>query len=92
VLSKVPLAVGLVALIFAVGSLFGLTGITAIVGPKFADFFFWIGVVSSCLVVLALYSLLLQKLGLSDAANAPPRAEEQLLQPPRIEPAAAADH
>lgn len=91
-LSKFPLAAGVVALIFAVGSLFGLTGITAMVAPRFSDFFFWIGVMSSCLVVLAVYGLLLKKLGLSDAPNAPPRAEGQMLQPPRIDPAEAALH
>jgi hypothetical protein len=69
--TKFPLVAGFIALVFAMGSLFGVkqlgAGSTAFLArefPEYTDFFFWIGIMSSCLVLLALYSLLLVKLGI----------------------------
>jgi hypothetical protein len=71
VVTKFPLVAGFFALILAVGSLLGIRGLgagstaaLAKVFPEYIDFLFWLGVLCMCLVVLALYSLLLVKLGI----------------------------
>ncbi len=90
--SKFPLVAGVFALVFAVGSLLGIRGLGAgvatlggEVAPRLTDFLFWLGIASSCLVVLTLYAMLLQKLGIvetppteADAKklNKPPPSEE----------------
>ena len=54
---KFPLLAGIVALVFAVGALFGIKGLGAGVvafgaanSPRVTDFVFWVGVTSTCLV------------------------------------------
>jgi hypothetical protein len=88
VVTKFPLVAGLVALIFAVGSLAGVpqlgAGISAYggaVAPRLADCLFWLGVMSSCLVVLALYSVLLQKLGILEAPKQTPQGKGETQEP-----------
>jgi hypothetical protein len=83
VVTKFPLVAGFFALVFSVGSLFGIrelgAGVAALggeVAPRFTDCLFWLGITSSCLVVLALYSLLLAKLGIVETAKKPPKKVE----------------
>jgi hypothetical protein len=71
VVTKFPLVAGFFALILAVGSLLGIrelgAGSTVALAnafPAVLDCLFWLGVLCICLVVLALYSLLLVKLGI----------------------------
>lgn len=96
--TKFPLVAGLFALVFACGSLFGPAGLGAgvtahggAVAPRLTDFLFWLGMASSCLVVLTLYSLLLQKLGVIEAPKQTPQAEGEAREPPPSEPGAAAE-
>jgi hypothetical protein len=79
VVTKFPLVAGFFALILAVGSLFGIrqlgAGSTAALAkalPEVTDCLFWLGVLCICLVVLALYSLLLVKLGIVPSENPSP--------------------
>ncbi len=83
--TKFPLVAGFFALVFALGSLFGVkplgAGSTAFLArefPEYTDFIFWIGIMSFCLVVLAVYSLLLVKLGIvSDAKTSNPTEQQR---------------
>jgi hypothetical protein len=85
VLTKFPLVAGLFALVFAVGSLFGIRGLGAgisafggEVAPRLTDFLFWVGILSSSLVVLVLYGWLLQMLGIVEAPSGQqPQKEDQ---------------
>jgi hypothetical protein len=83
VVTKFPLVAGFFALVFAVGSLFGIrglgSGVAAFGGevvPRLTDFLFWLGITSSCLVALTLYSLLLMKLGIVQTPKEPPKKVE----------------
>ena len=98
-LTKFPLVGGALALVFAFGSLFGAGGPGAgvaayggAVAPRLTDCLFWLGLASSCLVVLALYSLLLQKLGVTEAPKQAPQGEGEAREPPPSEPPAAGGH
>lgn len=77
-LTKFPLAVGLLALVFAVGSLFGAREFGAgITGSRMTDALFWLGVALASALALALYTWVLQKLGVIEVpsgASAPKRA------------------
>jgi hypothetical protein len=71
VVTKFPLVAGLFALVFAMGSLFGVkqlgAGSTAFLArefPVFTDCAFWVGMMSFCLVIVAVYRSLLVKLGI----------------------------
>ena len=82
-LTKFPLVAGLFALVFAVGSLFGIRGLGAgiaafggEVAPRLTDCLFWLGILSSCLVMLVLYGWLLQKLGIVEVLEEPPKKVE----------------
>jgi hypothetical protein len=91
VVTKFPLVGGAFALLFAFGSLVGGlgAGVAAYGGasaPRLTDFLFWLGMASSCLVVLAVYSLLLQKLGITEAPQPP--QEEAHESPPNASGAA----
>jgi hypothetical protein len=97
--TKFPLVVGLFALVFAAGSLFGVPGLGAgiaayggAVAPRLTDFLFWLGVMSSCLVLLTLYSLLLQKLGFFEGPEQTPSERGETQEPLPSEPQAAAVH
>jgi hypothetical protein len=83
VVTKFPLVAGFFALILAVGSLLGIrelgAGSTAALAKSFpvlTDCLFWLGVLCICLVVLALYSLLLVKLGLVPGEKPLPGSEQ----------------
>jgi hypothetical protein len=93
--TKFPLVAGLFALVFAAGSLFGVRGLGAgiaayggTVAPRLTDFLFWLGVMSSCLVLLTLYSLLLQKLGILEGPKQTPSEQGQTPVPLPSEPSA----
>jgi hypothetical protein len=84
VVTKFPLVAAFFALVFALGSLFGLgalgAGIAAFggaVAPRLTDFLFWLGMMSTSLVVLTLYSVLLQKLGIVETPK-PSQGKKQL--------------
>jgi hypothetical protein len=65
VLPKLPLAVGLLALLFAVGSPFGSPALGAGITPwRVTDSLVWIGVAFACVIVLGCYTLLLLRLGI----------------------------
>jgi hypothetical protein len=95
VVTKFPLVAGIFALVFAVGSLFGIrelgAGIAAFGGkyaPRLMDFLFWLGIMSSCLVVLTLYSLLLATLGIVEVPKETAQGEDgakKLNKPPPSE-------
>jgi hypothetical protein len=87
VVTKFPLVAGFFALVFALGSLFGVDGLGAgvasfggAVAPRLTDFLFWLGMMSTCLVVLTLYCVLLQKLGIVEAPK-PSQGKEQPQEP-----------
>jgi hypothetical protein len=95
VVTKFPLVAGLFALVFAVGSLFGVRGLGAgvatyggAVAPRLTDCLFWLGLASSFLVVLVLYGWLLQKLGVIEAPEQRPQGEEGAQEPPSASGAA----
>jgi len=77
--TKFPLVAGLFSLVFAVGSLFGVRELGAgITASRFTDCIFWIGAMSTSVLILALYSLLLQKLGILETSKAIPQADESM--------------
>jgi hypothetical protein len=95
VVTKFPLVAGLFALIFAVCAFFGVQGLGAgvaayggAVAPRLTDCLFWLGMMSLCLVVLTLYCLLLQKLGILEV----PKGNGQTREPLPSASGAAAVH
>jgi hypothetical protein len=99
VVTKFPLVAGFFALILAVGSLLGVrqlgagsTAALAKASPAVTDCLFWLGVLCICLVVLALYSLLLVKLGIVPGEKPSPNSGQPQEGAPRAECAGAPTH
>jgi hypothetical protein len=84
VLPKFPLVVGLFAIVFAVGSLFGSEVLGAgITRWRLTDFLVWIGVTAGCFLVLGCYCLVLQRVGILPK---PAQSAEEPVQPVELTP------